>query len=82
MATAVLPETYESPEGSRYPGDVARTQLLSIEKTRAKLGERVDLAQEQELHTVVTRHGEIAACLVDVDWYRRARAALADPTDL
>lgn len=71
------------PQGLRYALDMARTEFMGIEGARKQLGERVDKARDEEIHTVLTRHGVPAAILVDPEWYRSARAAMADPaTDL
>jgi len=55
---------------------------MGVEFARKKLGERIDFARDDELHTVVTRHGQPAAVLVDIAWYIRARESVGDPTDI
>jgi hypothetical protein len=78
---ACLP--YRTAHGTLYAADVARTELMGIESTRKVLGSRVVPPEDAEfVHTVMTKHGQPVAVIVDIDWYRRAREALADPTDL
>jgi len=73
---------YESAQESPYDVDVARTEFLGIENTRTKLGDRIERAEKDEVHTVMTKHGQPKAVLVDIGWYRKAREALKEPTDL
>lgn len=73
---------YGTSQAGLYAADVASTELMGVEEARKKLGERVDFAADDELHTVVTKHGQPAAVLVDIAWYTRAREALGDPTDI
>lgn len=82
MTIATEASPYGSAHAALYAADVATTELMGIEETRKVLGDRVDRAAEAELHTIVTKHGQPAAAIVDVGWYIRARAALGDPTDL
>lgn len=74
--------SYEIPQVDPYDADMARTEFLGIEGTRTKLGERIQKAEKDEIHTVMTKHGQPKAVLVDIEWYRKAREALKDPTDL
>jgi hypothetical protein len=60
---------------------MVRTELVGIEAARQTLGNRLRSAAGK-LHTVVTRHGQPAGVIVGMDWYRAARAALGEPTDL
>lgn len=53
-----------------------------MEKTRQSLSTRLRTANEDQVHTVVTIHGKPDGAVVGMDWYRRARAALGEPTDL
>lgn len=73
---------YESTSGVLYDPDVARTELMGVEETRKALSERLKKAEEEDLHTVMTRHGKTRGVIVDIDWYRRARESLGEPTDL
>lgn len=82
MTVETIEDLYGSAGGALYAADVARTELMGVESTRKVLGQRVDKAAAEELHTVMTKHGQPAAVIVDMDWYRRARKALKDPTDL
>jgi prevent-host-death family protein len=82
MTTQVVTSPYRIPQGAPYAADVATTELMGVETARKKLGDRIDAARDDELHTVVTRHGQPAAVLVDMAWYVRARESLGDPTDI
>lgn len=69
-----------TPQASLYDFRVAKTVLMGLEYVRKHLGPRLDVAKEE--HTVVTKHGQTKGVVVDMDWYRRARKALGEPTDL
>lgn len=73
---------YGSAPGSLYAADMATTELMGVEVARKILGDRIREAEENERHTVVTKHGQPAAVLVDIAWYARARESLGDPTDI
>ena len=75
-------ESYGTPSAGLYAADVATTELMGVEEARKVLGDRIDKARDDELHTVVTRHGQPSAVLVDIAWYIRARDAVGDPTDI
>lgn len=75
-------QPYESPPGALYDPAVAKMQRLSVENARRTFGDVIKSAAEQQVHTVVTRHGADMAVVVDRDFYRRAREALGDPTEL
>lgn len=82
MTAQIQTSPYRIPQGDPYAAEVATTELMGVEDARKKLGERIDFARDGELHTVVTRHGQPAAVLVDMAWYVRARESLGDPTDI
>lgn len=71
-----------SPTGNLYDPAVAKVQRMSVEKARPKLGQLVEAARHDNMHTVVAKHTEDTAVIVPMDWYRSARKALGDPTDL
>ena len=74
---------YVSPEESLYAADVAKTEMMGVERARQTLGDRLRKANaEEEIHTVVTKHGRPDGLIVGMEWYRRAREALGEPTDL
>ena len=75
-------KTFGLPLYPLYDADMATTELLGLEETRKDFRARVTVAEKEETHTVVTLYGSPAAVLVDIEWYRRAREALGDPTDL
>jgi hypothetical protein len=73
----------ESASGSLYAALMAtKTELMGIEKARLVLGDRSKLAKEEGTHTVLTRFGQAESTVVPMEWYRRAREALGEPTDL
>jgi len=61
---------------------MASTELMSVEEARAVLSTRFKRAREAELHTIVTKHGEPDGVLVDFAWYKKAREALGEPTEV
>lgn len=71
-----------APAHNRYDPDMAKRQALGAEKVRTTFKERLDDTETQDpTHTVVQRRGRAVAVLVDIDWYRRAAEALAEPTE-
>lgn len=75
--------TAGSPQETRYDADVKLRQM-SVEDVRKGLGGLAQQGGQGELdeHVAVTRHGKVGVVVVPVDWYRQARRALKDPTDL
>lgn len=73
---------YRTTQGTLYAPDMAGTEFMGVEAARKVLGQRVDAAKKQGERTVVTRHGQPQAILIDMDWFRRASEALGEPTDL
>ncbi|PZG06085.1 hypothetical protein C1I95_32310 [Micromonospora craterilacus] len=62
-----------------------KVERVSVEKLRKDVGEwakQIADGKPLDSHKVVTRHGTEALVVVDMDWYRLARKALKDPTDL
>lgn len=82
MDTTTVTAPYGSAPATLYAADVATTELMGIEETRKVLGDRITAAEKTETHTIVTKHGQPAAALVDIAWYTRARESLGDPTDI
>jgi prevent-host-death family protein len=74
--------SYESPSGCRYDPAMAKVEHMTVEEARKVLGRRVDRARDEDVHTAVTKHGRTIAVVVPLDWYRQAREAVGDPTDL
>ncbi len=70
------------PQEIPYALHVAKTELVGIEAARQTLGPMLERAADESTHFVLTRHGRPAGVLVDMAWYRQAREALKDPTDL
>ncbi|MEU8157985.1 hypothetical protein AB0B94_30400 [Micromonospora sp. NPDC048986] len=61
---------------------MAKTERMGVEAARKVLGLRVDLARNEGVHTVIAKHAKDEAVVVPMEWYRLAREALGDPTDL
>lgn len=55
---------------------------MSVEEARAVLSTRFKRARDEEVHTIVTKHSEPDGVLVDFAWYKRAREALGEPTEV
>jgi hypothetical protein len=82
VESAVIGQQHGSPTGNLYDPDMAKTERMGVEAARKVLGPRVDLAKNEGVHTVIAKHGNDEAALVPMAWYRKAREALGDPTDL
>ena len=82
MSREAVAASHGGPTGTLYDPDVAKTERMSVEEARRVLGKRLDLARDEELHTVLAKHTRDTGVIVPMDWYRRAREALSDPTDL
>lgn len=82
MEDATTRQPHGTPKGNLYDPPMTRTQRMSVENARAKLGRLLDAAGNEGVHTIVSKHGEPAAVLVPIGWYRNARNILGDPTDL
>lgn len=82
MVSLVVPDPYGGPRGDLYDPDMAKTERMGVEAARKVLGARIDLAKADGTHTVIAKHGSDEVALVPMDWYRQAREALGDPTDL
>jgi hypothetical protein len=76
--------TSGSPHKDRYDPAVPKMKRRSVEEARADLGRLIAAGAEGKLdeHSPVSRHGRVGVVIVPLDWYRQAREALGDPTDL
>ncbi|MFC0504254.1 hypothetical protein [Micromonospora costi] len=61
-----------------------KVERVSVETVRKEIGEWAKQAASGPLdsHKLVGRHSTDSLVVVELDWYRRAREALGDPTDL
>lgn len=82
MVSLVATDPYGGPRGDLYDPGMAKTERMGVEAARKVLGARVDLAKADGTHTVIAKHAVDEAVLVPMEWYRQARQALGDPTDL
>lgn len=66
-----------------YDFDVVRVEPIGVERARQTLGERLRKAADKEdpVHTIVTKHGQPDGVIVSMDWYRKARKAMDEPTE-
>lgn len=84
MNMLTVRRTSGSPQADLYDPGVAKVKRMSVEEVRRDLGKLAVDAKDGPLEAdiVVTRHGAERLVVVHLDWYRRAREALGDPTDL
>ncbi|MFD6565329.1 hypothetical protein [Micromonospora profundi] len=63
---------------------MAKVERVSVETVRKDIGKWVKQAADGEFdtHKLVARHSADELLVVDKAWYRRAREALGEPTDL
>lgn len=74
-------EPHSGPRASRYAADMAKRVLMGIQSFRTALADRVKEGAEKGEHTVVQQRGTPVGAYVPIDWYRRAAAALGEPTE-
>lgn len=81
---------YDEPGGLLYAPPM-RTELIGMEELRKDLAQRLTAAnppkrddepQPEPVHSAVTQRGRLTGVLVGIEWYREAREALGQPTDL
>ncbi|GIM88852.1 hypothetical protein [Paractinoplanes toevensis] len=72
---------YGTPYGERYDPDMPKTKTMGVEALRKVLGQELEKAAEEGTHIFATKHGIDRGVFVPMDWYRRAREALKEPTD-
>lgn len=82
MLVTAAPEQHGEPPADLYDPGVAKTERIGVEAARKVLGQQLDKAKADGLHTIIAKRGTDEGALVPMDWYRRAREALGDPTDL
>jgi prevent-host-death family protein len=70
-----------TPACADYAAGMVRLVLYGIQQMRDSFTTQLAKVEEGE-HTVITRHGKPVGAFVPMDWYRQAREALGDPTEL
>lgn len=60
---------------------MVKLAFLGIQEMRDQFTKRLALVIAGE-HAVITRHGKPVGAFVPIEWYRKAREAVGDPTDL
>lgn len=74
-------EAYGGPHVDLYAADMVKRVLLGIQEFRTALKARVDAAEADGEHTVLMKRGKPIGVYVPMDWYRRAAAAVEEPTE-
>lgn len=82
MSITTYAPQYRTPYSELYDSDMATTKTMGVEALRKVLGAEIQKAAADETHVVVSKHGMAQAVVVPMAWYRKAREALKDPTDL
>lgn len=81
-AATTPPALYIEPSSDLYAADVAKRELLGVQKARETFAARVDQTEADEpVHTVVAKRGKPLAVIVPIDWYREAARRMKDPTE-
>ena len=81
MSITMFRPPYCGPYGERYDPDMPKTKTMGVEALRKVLGQELEKASTEETHIFVQKHGADRGVFVPMEWYRRAREALAEPTD-
>lgn len=81
MTTTHAPPMYGEPHADLYAADMVKRVLLGIQEFRTALKSRVDAAEATGEHTVLMKRGKPIGVYVPIDWYRRAAAAVEEPTE-
>ncbi len=79
--TAVAPPT-GSPYADLYDPAMPKTKPMGVEALRKVLGPEIEKAATDGTHIVVRKRGDALVVVVPLDWYRKAREATGEPTDL
>lgn len=81
MSITVTTAPYSTPYGELYDPDMPKTKTMGVEALRKVLGAEIEKAAEDGTHIFATKHGIDRGVFVPMDWYRKAREALNEPTD-
>lgn len=81
MGAPVVPPV-GSPCGNLYDPDMPKTKPMGVEALRKVLGPEIEKAATDGTHIVANKRGVNLGVFVPMDWYRRAREATGEPTDL
>jgi hypothetical protein len=82
MSITVEARPYRSPQGEQYDPDMPKTKPMGVEELRKVLGKELAASAKSEIHIIVRKHGEAIGVFVPLSWYRTAREATGEPTDL
>ena len=75
-------EVYAQSSTCLYDSPMAKERMISARDARNGFSEVISAAEHDEIHHVVVRHSKTAAIVVPPEWYRAARHALGDPTNV
>lgn len=81
MSITTEADPYGSPYGELYDPDMPTTKTMGVEALRKVLGAEIEKAAEDGTHIFATKHGVDRGVFVPMEWYRKAREALDEPTD-
>ncbi len=82
MSVTAYAPPYGSAYGELYDPDMPTTKTMGVEALRKVLGPELARSAETETHVVVSKHGANVGVFVPMTWYRKAREAMKEPTDL
>ena len=82
MSITVEARPYGSPYGELYDPDMPKTKTMGVEELRKVLGKELAQSAKDETHIIVSKHGAATGVFVPMSWYRTAREATGEPTDL
>jgi hypothetical protein len=72
---------YGEPHATQYAADMVKRLLYGIQDFRTALAARVKAGTDEGEHTVLQMRGRPVGAYVPIEWYRRAAAALDEPTE-
>jgi hypothetical protein len=81
MSITMHAPPYCGPYGERYDPDMPKTKTMGVEALRKVLGQELQKSSDEETHVFVQKHGSDIGVFVPMDWYRKAREAMKEPTD-
>ena len=79
--TAIDP-LHGTPYGDLYDPAMPKTKPMGVEALRKVLGPEIENSAKDGTHVIVRKRGVALGAFVPMDWYRKAREATGEPTDL
>ncbi len=65
-----------------YDPAMPKTKTLGVEALRKVLGPEIEASAKDGTHIITSKRGVNLVAVVPMDWYRKAREATGEPTDL